>query len=172
MYETETMSLDYCGQMCQGIYDSVFMGVQAKKCYCLNTISGSLLLSNRACKNKCPGDQAELCGGKGSLSIHQLKNDTFTDVLSLVSGSFGGVKNEVNVVLENGTECIENDIPYLSGEVENRGVTVIEDHTIVVCGGKLNTGFGKMLKTYLTQTFLDIIKFFNVNKYLYRYRII
>ena len=113
-----------------------------------------------------------MCGGKGSLSIHQLKNDTFTDVLSLVSGSFGGVKNEVNVVLENGTECIENDIPYLSGEVENRGVTVIEDHTIVVCGGKLNTGFGKMLKTYLTQTFLDIIKFFNINKYLYRYRII
>ena len=142
MYETETMSLDYCGQMCQGIYDSNFMGVQAKKCYCLNTISGSLLLSNRACKNKCPGDQAELCGGEGSLSIHQLNNDSFTDVLSLVSGSFDGVKNEVNIILENGTECIDNDIPFLSGEVENRGVTVIEDHTIVACGGKLNTGYG------------------------------
>ena len=85
MYEIEYMSLDYCGQMCQKVHDSNFMGVQDTKCYCIDYIYGSLLLSNRACSTKCPGDMAELCGGRGSLSIHQLKNDSFTGMYLFMS---------------------------------------------------------------------------------------
>ena len=143
-YESESMSLDYCGHMCQiSNVDSTFMGVQANKCYCINDISGSLQLSNRVCNTKCPGDFAELCGGRGSISIHKLKNDSFTDVLAIVSGSFGGQKNQFNVILENGTECIDHEIPSpLPLNPENRGVTVIEDHTLVVCGGNTNNDLG------------------------------
>ena len=147
MYEIESMSLDYCGQMCKGAHDSIFMGVQGTNCYCMNDITGSLLLSNRACNTRCSGDAAELCGGKGSLSLHQLKTESFTDVLAVVSGSLQGWKNGVNIVLEDGTECDDSSIlppsiHFLPGEVENRGVTVIEDHTIVVCGGQKNNKHG------------------------------
>ena len=55
LYESESMTLDYCGQMCEGVDDTIFMGVSITKCYCLNDITGSLLLSNRACGTKCPG---------------------------------------------------------------------------------------------------------------------
>ena len=63
-----------------------FIGVSVNQCYCINDIAGSILLSNRACNSKCPGDSDELCGGKGSLSIHQLKNDSFTDNLAILTG--------------------------------------------------------------------------------------
>ena len=63
-----------------------FIGVSINKCYCINDITGSNLLSNRACNSKCPGDSDELCGGKGTLSIHQLKNDSFTDNLAILTG--------------------------------------------------------------------------------------
>ena len=143
-YEIESMSLDYCGQMCKGAHDSIFMGVQGTNCYCMNDITGSILLSNRACNTRCPGDAAELCGGKGSLSLHQLKNESFTDVLAVVSGSLQGWQNGVNIVLESGTECADssNPIPFIPDLLGNRGVTVIEDHTMVVCGGQKNNKHG------------------------------
>ena len=55
LYESESMTLDYCGQMCEGVDDTNFMGVSVTKCYCINDITGSHLLSNRACGTKCPG---------------------------------------------------------------------------------------------------------------------
>ena len=140
------MSIDYCGQMCKGAHDSIFMGVQGTNCYCMNDVTGSLLLSNRACNTRCSGDTAELCGGKGSLSLHQLKNESFTDVLAVVSGSL--FKNYVNIILENGKECADSSspppsIPFLpGGQIQNRGVTVIEDHTMVVCGGQKDDNHG------------------------------
>ena len=140
------MSIDYCGQMCKGAHDSIFMGVQGTNCYCMNDVTGSLLLSNRACNTRCSGDTAELCGGKGSLSLHQLKNESFTDVLAVVSGSSS--KNYVNIILENGKECADSSspppsIPFLpGGQIQNRGVTVIEDHTMVVCGGQKDDNHG------------------------------
>ena len=75
--------------ICQSSFSKFFkqfIGVSVNKCYCINDIAGSILLSNRACNSKCPGDSDELCGGKGSLSIHQLKNDSFTDNLAILSG--------------------------------------------------------------------------------------
>ena len=137
-YESESMSLDYCGQMCDGVDETIFMGVQETKCYCIDDLAGSLLLSNRACNTKCPGDSAELCGGKGALTIQQLKNDSFTDLLAIVTGSHQG-KREVHTVMEDGTECLnaDNGIPNNddTNDPIHRGVTVIEDHTIVACGG-------------------------------------
>ena len=144
-YESESMSLDYCGQMCDGVDETIFMGVQETKCYCINDLSGSLLLSNRACSTKCPGDSAELCGGKGTLTIQQLKNDSFTDLLAIVSGSAAG-KREFQTVMEDGTECLraDNGIPNNAHNIIYKGVTVIEDHTMVTCGGEgANNGQGK-----------------------------
>ena len=155
MYKIESMSIDYCGQMCKGAHDSIFMGVQGTNCYCMNDITGSLLLSNRACNTRCPGDAAELCGGKGSLSLHQLKNESFTDVLAVVSGSLKGWQNGVNIVLESGAECADSSnpfsnpdssIPFIPDLLGNRGVTVIEDHTMVVCGGQKNNKHGKVFQ--------------------------
>ena len=148
MYKIESMSIDYCGQMCKGAHDSLFMGVQSTNCYCMNEITGSLLLSNRACNTRCSGDAAELCGGKGALSLHQLKNESFTDVLAAVSGSLKGKQNFVNIVLESGTECADssNPIPFIPDLLGNRGVTVIEDHTMVVCGGQKNNEAGIVFK--------------------------
>ena len=150
-YEIEFMSIDYCGQMCKGAHDSIFMGVQGTNCYCMNDVTGSLLLSNRACNTRCPGDAAGLWGGKGALSLHQLKNESFTDVLAAVSGSLKGKQNFVNIVLESGTECADSSnpppsIPFIPDTLGNRGVTVIEDHTMVVCGGQKNNKAGIVFK--------------------------
>ena len=76
-----------------------------------------------------------------------MKNEFFTNVLAVVSGSLEGWKNGVNIVSEKGTECADSSnpppvIPFLPGEVQNRGVTVIEDHTMVVCGGQKNNKHG------------------------------
>ena len=161
-YEIESMSLDYCGQMCKGAHDSIFMGVQGTNCYCMNDITGSLLLSNRACNTRCSGDAAELCGGKGSLSLHQLKTESFTDVLAVVSGSLQGWKNGVNIISENGIECADSNnpppgIPFLPGSaVQNRGVTVIEDHTMVVCGGQKENKQGIVFQIFITQVIILI----------------
>ena len=70
--------------------------------------------------------------------------NSFTDVLAVVGGSLAGSKNMVSIVMENGTECLVDDIPYvLGGNIENRGFTVIEDHTIVACGGMNEDKKGK-----------------------------
>ena len=135
------MTLEYCGQICTGVEDSAFMGVSIDKCYCLDDISTAVTMSNKACGIRCPGDSAERCGGKGTLSIFGLKNETFTDVMALMGGS-GGTRDKANVILNDGTICSDSDhgIPDLPEKVDNPGVTVIEDHTIVVCGGSPDGG--------------------------------
>ena len=123
--------------MCQGDTTSSvfsFMGIEGSKCYCFNGISGAMLLSNRACNSQCPGDSAELCGGKGSLSIYQLVNDSFTDVMAVVGG-WDGTQDKINLIMEDGTECTDHDIPKPNNEFGRVSYAVIEDHTIVGCGG-------------------------------------
>ena len=47
----------------------------------------------------------------------------------------------VDVLMENGEIC-ESGIPNDPENVGERGVTVIEDHTIVICGGMKTNGHG------------------------------
>ena len=52
-------------------------------------------------------------------------------------------------LLENGEECmtgsgVGNEIlPRIAANIKKRGATVIEDHTIVACGGIKESGTGK-----------------------------
>ena len=48
---------------------------QEGKCYCLSEIH-SPQLSNRDCSTPCPGDNSQMCGGKGTMSVFNIKNDT------------------------------------------------------------------------------------------------
>ena len=147
MYKIESMSIDYCGQMCKGAHDSIFMGVQGTNCYCMNEITGSLLLSNRACNTRCPGDAAELCGGKGSLSLHQLKNESFTDVLAVVSGSLKGKKNwDYFGHWKRTTEIVFETLPHyciyrccqfsVTGKIEEREKFTSKCFPTLPCSGR------------------------------------
>ncbi len=130
-YDNELMTLEYCGQMCSDDSGThAAFGVMQTSCYCLADVHGAMQLSNRACDFKCPGDEAQMCGGKGSLIIHMLKNESFTDVL----GMAGGSTHAFNVILHDGNECADHEIPKIEDRRYN-GYTVIEDHTIVACGG-------------------------------------
>ena len=51
--------------------------------------------------------------------------------------------------MENGEIC-ESGIPEDPENVGERGVTVIEDHTIVICGGMKTNGHGRILLISVT----------------------
>lgn len=151
-YESELMTVDYCGHMCQD-GDMKFMGIEQTKCYCLDTIANAQLLSNRACATKCAGDPAQLCGGKGALSIHQLINDTFTDVLGVAGKKDeSGNDNPVHIIKEDGEECTDHNIPDLpDDDLHEMAFTVIHDHTIVGCGGTTKNNKWPCKFNYLIQ---------------------
>lgn len=137
-YESELMTIDYCGHMCQDAdITHAFMGIEQTKCYCLSSIADGQRLSNRACSTKCAGDPAQLCGGKGALSIHQLANETFTDVLGVAGkADKNGNDNPVHIIQEDGNECTSHGIPDLpDDDLHEMAFAVIHDHTIVGCGG-------------------------------------
>ena len=71
-------------------------------------------------------------------------------IISCPSGfvSSGNLKKRVDVLMENGEIC-ETDIPFFSLNEGERGVTVIEDHTMVMCGGMKTNGDGMTFKLYL-----------------------
>ena len=54
------------------------------------------------------------------------------------------------MLMENGEIC-ETDIPQDPENVGERGVTVIEDHTIVICGGMKTNGHGMILIIYASR---------------------
>ena len=72
-----------------------------------------------------------------------------TYVNSLPSGitTGGNKKRRVDVLMENGEIC-ETDIPQDPENVGERGVTVIEDHTIVICGGMKTNGHGMFFNLF------------------------
>ena len=80
-----------------------------------------------------------------------MQNESFTDVLAVVSGK--KKQNKVNIILESGTECQDATagIPSVPEFIFDRGVTVIEDHTLAVCGGTKNTGNGMILHSQYSQ---------------------
>ena len=61
--------------------------------------------------------------------------------------SSGNLKKRVDVLMEDGQIC-ETDIPFFSLNEGERGVTVIEDHTMVMCGGMKTNGDGMTFKLY------------------------
>ena len=72
-------------------------------------------------------------------------------LISLIISGFvssGNLKKRVDVLMENGEIC-ETDIPFFSLNEGERGVTVIEDHTMVMCGGMKTNGDGMTFKLYL-----------------------
>ena len=78
-----------------------------------------------------------------------MQNESFTDVLAVVSGK--KKQNKVNIILESGRECQDANIPSVPEFIFDRGVTVIEDHTLAVCGGTRNTGNGMILHSQYSQ---------------------
>lgn len=157
------MTLAYCGQMCQQAPDSeniAFMGVEVTKCYCLQSIANAQLLNTKSCSTKCPGDSAQLCGGKGSLMIHQLKNDSFTNVMAIAAGNIGtnGQMKEVQIVTADGTECEDHGIPDFDAICKNAGFTVIGDSRLLVCGGKCS-GNSSMLNCFIDRIHQFFIMF-------------
>ena len=57
------------------------------------------------------------------------------------------MKKRADVFMENGEIC-EASIPDFSLNEGDRGVTVIEDHTIVMCGGEKTNGDGMTFKLF------------------------
>lgn len=134
-YNSEAMTIEYCGQMCQASgLSNKYMGLEKNHCFCLESLApASYLLSNQHCHVKCPGDPAELCGGKGAVSLHQLNNETLIDVLVVAGGR--SHKFEASTVINvEGQECSDHGIPDLPKN-KDAPFTVIEDHTLVRCGG-------------------------------------
>ena len=76
-FSSEGMTLEYCGQLCSGPGTFIYMGVSGTQCHCFANLLLAKQLSNGACNLKCPGDEAEICGGKGVLSVYTLENDVF-----------------------------------------------------------------------------------------------
>ena len=113
-------------------YFRKFIGIEREKCFCLDDLFGGMLLSNRHCSSKCSGDAAELCGGKGALSIYKLHNDTHTDAMA-VFGNWESSAGTGLYLMEDGNECT-SEIPNSMSPYINC-YTAIEDHTIVKCGG-------------------------------------
>ena len=62
--------------------------------------------------------------------------------------SSGNLKKRADVLMEDGEIC-ETSIPDFSLNEGDRGVTVIEDHTMVMCGGMKTNGDGMTFKLYL-----------------------
>ena len=54
------------------------------KCYCLADLH-SAPLSNRMCNFACPGNPSQLCGGRGVMSVFNLKNSTGIRQISLMN---------------------------------------------------------------------------------------
>ena len=76
-----------------------------------------------------------------------MKNDSFTDVIALMTGkkSSGPKKNTIDIIQEDGSVCGSHGIPDVTESMGDRGVTVIEDHTLVQCGGSKNNGQSKSI---------------------------
>ena len=72
------------------------------------------------------------------MSVYSLKNESLTDIMVLCGGKKGSFLDRCTVVTSEGKECAKDDhgIPVIP-EVARKGsaYTIIEDHTIVVCGG-------------------------------------
>ena len=57
---------------------ATFFHLQNGSCFCFSQLH-SPLLSNRQCNVPCPGDNAQLCGGKGAISVYNLKTSNGTN---------------------------------------------------------------------------------------------
>ena len=157
------MTIEMCAHQCQVLEEKDFMGIEVTMCYCFDNLNGASPFTHSACNTKCPGDKAELCGGKGLMSVHKLVNETFGDVLVLVSGEDSSGNNLVSsdLILPGGTICTDHGIPDHPQGLSRAGWTTIGDYMIVSCGGYMgwDRTKGRAIFMYFCQSNLKSISF-------------
>ena len=133
--ESNLMTIDYCSHFCQ---ESAFIGISGSNCYCLDNLNNASRLSNKLCSQKCKANPAQLCGGKGAIVVHQLKVDSYLDVMVLLGGTEAGSLplEDSTVIMSDGQECQDHGIPDLPSPVLEAGFVSINNSVIVMCGGK------------------------------------
>ena len=144
--ESNLMTIDLCTNACG---DSRFIGISVTKCFCFESLNQATRLSTRLCGEHCGGNQAQLCGGSGTISAHQMKNKVYNDVMVILGGtetSYTYIDNDPlqdnTVLMSGGEECEDHGIPDLPEPVTDAGFVTINNSVIVMCGGKKSsTGY-------------------------------
>ena len=138
--ESSLMTIDLCSNACD---HSVFMGIAVTKCFCFESLLQATKLSAKLCGDHCKGNQAQLCGGHGAMTVHQLKNEVYNDVMVILGGtetSYSYIDNDPlqdnTVLMSGGQECEDHGIPDLPEPVMDAGFVSINNSVIVMCGGK------------------------------------
>ena len=130
------MTIEMCAHQCETLEETDFMGIEVTKCFCFANLTGASPFTHSACNTKCPGDKAELCGGKGLMSVHKLVNETHGDVLVLVAGlQSSTVLTTHDVILPHGKICTDHGIPDFPEPRDRAGWTTVGDYMIIGCGG-------------------------------------
>ena len=138
--KSNLMTIDLCSNACES---SVFMGITVAECFCFESLLQATKLSTKLCGEHCKGNKAQLCGGQGAMTVHQLKNEVNNDVMVIFGGtetSYDYVDNDPlqdnTVLMSGGQECEDHGIPDLPEPLMGTGFVSINHSVIVMCGGK------------------------------------
>ncbi|KAI5199776.1 hypothetical protein E4T39_06075 [Aureobasidium subglaciale] len=82
----KNMTLENCAAFCNGYK---YFGVEySAECYCGSSFGpGSAIAPDSTCSMLCSGNQQELCGGPGALSVYTLNSDAPVSTITQGSGS-------------------------------------------------------------------------------------
>ena len=128
------MTVGFCSTVCLRVSKTVH-GVEGENCFCFDNMKNAPPLTNRHCRTKCPGDNSQICGGPGAISVTKTTDYSVVEVLAL----FGG-KNDptFEILYKNGEKC-ESDLPTPpEPNMQVNSWATRKDRYLIMCGGCKN----------------------------------
>ena len=135
---SSSMTVGFCTQVCLAISKS-FHGVEGQNCFCFDNLKNTPPLTNRHCRTKCPGDQSQICGGAGAISVAKSTDESIVEVMAI----FGGKDDPTfEILYKNGETCTSDLASPPEPNMVVNAWTTRKDRYFIMCGGCNNDAGG------------------------------